>query len=535
MNQLINDLERDDLLNLEPVAIDTARIRELTTRKLTASLGTQPGASHAVRFKTLVAACIMVGTLLAGTAAYAVGSALIVGENPLDFWFSFTSQDVAELPEGGVPIYGETLPNMEDFNVAIEQTITAEGVAVSFDSVAIDDNFVTVFFTYRFDEPVDLKTAVAQGYADVNALRMFIGQPTITLEGLTLAAAGMGAGYEAKDSTAYFAENEAGTVDARVVKTATRYLIPSMLPDDLSLNLTVTPTADGRHVFTSAVPEALNFTLALDKSAASPYTRIAEAGNYEFTIEGEVWTLDVEKFAVSPFGAVLVIDPHEGESADSGAAATATSGSTDTSTDSARYLGLRDISLLDQDGATLRLLAPESAQQAGVRVGYVIPAQAAARISSIVIQPSVSAPHAQSASYAVTDIGARMPTGPDRGLILRDYQVAGNTIRFACEPYGTPLPTRLDDPAIYGMPANSGQEVYLPELIIDDSGLDPASLLGRAEYGLDPETGLYLYTLSFYTADEALLRQISSFHVVYSSGEPSFDSTQSLTLNLQAK
>jgi hypothetical protein len=513
-----DDLEKDDLLDLEPVALDTARIRELTARKLTASSGARTAAPRTVRFKMLIAACIMAGTLLAGTAAYAVGSALIVGQNPLDFWFSFTSNEVAELPEGGVPVYGETLPNMEDFNVTVGQTITAEGVAVTLDTIAIDDNFVTVFFTYRFDEPVDLGTVAAQGYADVDALRMFAGQPTVTLDGLTLAASEGGAGYEAKDSTAYFAENEAGIVDNRVLKAATRYLIPTMLPDDVSLTLTIEPTADGRHVLTSAVPEIMEFAVAVDKSAASPYTHIAEPGTYKFTIEGQTWTLDVEKFAVSPFGAVLVINPHEGDS-----------------TDGVRYLGLRDVALLDQNGAALQLLAPESAQQTGLQVGYVVPAQTASHITSVAIQPTTIAPHARSSSYAVTDIGAQMPTGPDRGLILRDYQVRGNTIRFICEPYGAPLPTRFDDPAINGMPTDSEQEIYLPDLIIDDSDLDPALLAGHVENGLDPETGLYLYAITFSTADEALLRQISSFHVPYESGEPSFDSTQSLTLTLHKK
>jgi hypothetical protein len=504
LDALMNDLENDQLLALEPIAMDTNRIKALTHGKLRAQTAHVRKTQRLVRprFKMLIAACIVFGALIVGTAAYAIGSILLVGENPLSFSFNFDSVDMVDLPEGGVPIYGEQVSNLEQYNVAVGQRLETDGVAVTLDTVALDDNFVLVFLTYEFDEPVDLTAVVKPGYADVDALRMFTGQPTVSLDGLQL----LGVGYEAKDSTAYFADAE-----QRVVKTATQYLIPTMLPNELNLSVTVKPTSNDRHVLVSAVPEHLNFSVALDKSAAAAQTRAIKPGVYDFTIEGQTWSLDLQKFAITPFGAVIVVNTHEDEQS------------------SANYLGLWDFALVDQNGTTLQRFAPASAQQGAVHAALI--RDLPSGLSALSINPPTSAPRREVAPYLLSDIGMQIPTDASNGLILREVRVSGSELITSFEPYGNKVPLSLNDPARYsGSPV--GTDFYLPEVILNFDSLDPYLFLGSVDGGLDEATGLYVVTHRFYSANEEQIRQITSFHVPFAPGVITYDSTQTVSLAL---
>jgi hypothetical protein len=519
METLMNDMEMDELLALEPVPIDTTRVKKLTAHKLQAqrkqSAHARPRSQTQARgrlrshFRLLVAACV-VGTLLIGTAAYAVGS-LIVGENPLGFLYQAPDKGFysADATNEAIPIYGRELTNLDQFNTPVGQTIQSDGVAVTLDSVAIDDNFVEVYLTYRYDEPVDLASVVAPGYTGNPAIAMFTAQPAVTLNEFELRGA-------PKDSSAYFEDD-----DPHIIKKAVRYLIPTMLPDELTLTVTLEPFTD-THVLVSAVPEPLNFTVALDKGAAATYTTALEPGTYEFTIEGKLWTLDLKKFAVTPFGAVMVVDNHGNSWADRAAGAT---------DDTTRYLGLRDFALVDQSGTEWRLIAPSSAQQDSIEAGFIT--GISADVSSLQLAPLNAIVQKGLRSYSVSDIGARLEVDPNNGFWLREYRVEGNTVSFITEPYGDRPLGNEGGNAGY-LSANGGGD-YLVDFTLNEGDLDPADLGGLVESSYDAATNLYTHTISFYTATEDILRQIESFSVFYDSypaGEPDHDTSQALTLDL---
>jgi hypothetical protein len=371
--------------------------------------------------------------------------------------------------------------------------------------VAIDDNFIVVFLTYQFDDPVDTAASAGEGYSDRDAWRMCAGQPVEALDGLVLNSEEGGAGFESKDSAAYFADES-----QRIVKTATQYLIPVLLPNELTLSVTVEPTAtDERHVLISAVPEPLTFTVGLDKTAAAALTHAIEPGTYDFNIEGKTWTLDLQKFAITPFGAVIVVNTHEGEQGN------------------AHYLGLWDFDLMDQSGAVLQRFAPGSAQNGAIHAAFI--RSLPAGLTSICIAPPTTAPRPFLSSYALSDIGARMPTNANNGLILREVRVEGNLLTIISEPYGDMVPISLGA-ALENSGAGAQGIWYKPEFIVDTDGLDPYLYDGLVEYGLDDSTGLYVFTYSFYTASEDQIRQLSHYYLPYDPGEITYDTAQAVTL-----
>jgi hypothetical protein len=511
------------LLEWEPDHIDEERMFSRVSEKLrlspaTASPATTPidsastthRPSHmrktqrpARRWKTVLIAAAIVAALplLAGAGIY-----LATGENPIDYAFKNPSPDKTPfLEEGGIPIHGIEMPNLELFNAPIGQTIESVGVAVTFDTIAVDDNFVTVFLTYEFDEPVDLSTAVAEGWVGSDAINLFASQPAIWANGQRI-----GTGYtrESKDSTCYFAD-EARTV----VKQVTRYLIPGWLPDNLDIKVTLAPSRNAA-VYRSALQETISFEVQVDKSAASTQTHGVAPGPYVFdTADGER-ILDIEKFALTPFGAVLTIRAHW----------------TDEGTWDGRYLRIQDLQLsapsdteiariarfsygdaiLGDDFISVELRAHYEDTNAGPFrtdttevLPFDITALTIAPLKEVVVRPDANVnPDGylyERNLYSLSDIGVNMPTSPNGGLILKNVEVKGSRLTITAETYGD---------------CTGAEMVTRSEGIIT---LNERNRSGILTSSYDANTRIFTQVIDYYAATEDEIRNITTISVIYST------------------
>jgi hypothetical protein len=493
----------ETLLELEPAPVDTQRILARTTEKLneedereTAYLPlrptrpTRPFRKPLRRWKAvLVAAAIVVMLpLLMGAGFF-----LAVGENPIDYIFKNSSPDEVLLEEGGIRIHGIEIPGLEQFNASVGETVTCAGVSVTFDSIAIDDNFVEVFFTYQFDEPVDLATAVDKGFVAADAINQFIPQPTVSLNGEMVGAPGRAS----KESSSYFADDE-----KRTVKQVTRFLIPGWLPDNLEVAATLAPYTSN-YVYVSALPEPVAFNTWVDKSAASASTRSVEPGQYTFETAAGARILDIEKLAVTPSGAVLSLRPHW----------------TDEGVWDPNYLQIQDLEFSSpgiphiarfsysepvpgDDLIFVELLAADTSEGGWIDL---LPLD----IIELTITPlkeSVVGPNAhvspdgvmtEARIYELSNIGVDIPVSPTGGLILKDVTVKDNRLTIRAETYG---------------------DCKGAELISQDEGI--TSLNAQNRSGLrtsdyNPESRIFTQTTEYYAATEDEIKSITQIAVLY--------------------
>ncbi|MDR0514043.1 MAG: DUF4179 domain-containing protein [Coriobacteriaceae bacterium] len=528
LEKLMEEMKMDTLLALEPIAIDTEKVKELAFRRILAipeDLGhhnapqgrrsrPMPRRSPTRRLdptrrkmpypRMLVAACIVVGSLFVGTAAYAIGSALMVGNNPLD-WREKSSY------------YGYSVPNLDQFNVPIGQTLESDGASVTLDAIAIDDNLVKAFLTYRFNEPIEayLTEEARSLYADRpddSGFRWMamevVGAPSIDLGGLVLSPSIFPGGQtNLKDTDSYFADDE-----YRVYKTSVQYLIPEMLPDQLDVTVKISPT-EGYYVLKPAVSEPLTFAATIDKGSAAQYTVAFEPGIYEFDIEGVTWKLDLKKFAKTPFGTLICYDTHNDEGL----------------VEETRFIGRGDLRFFDQDGNSYHGISPGSANSGRLMVTFFSDLPESA--TSLSFCPPIKQPATHDRSYPVTDIGVKMPVTPTRGFYLRDYRIEytpeGFVQTIVSQPYGfTDIKvdiTELPPEAIEFQGTDKLYQVSFDGMSGDfqnDAGdIAPQELLGLQLSDFDPydpATNLFTQKVRYYSAGEDTLRRIPGIRVRYS-------------------
>jgi hypothetical protein len=521
------------LLEWEPDHIDSERMFNRVSEKIGLSAtATPPTAAptrstsgthrrlHARRSHTLLrrwktvliaAALIVALPLLTGAGVY-----LATGENPIDFVFKNPSPGEVLFEEGGIRTHGIEIPNLEQLNAPIGQTVRSTGVAVTLDTIAIDDNFVSVFFTYEFDEPVDLDTAVAEGWIAANAINLFTPQPTIWANGEMI---GDGQNRESKESTCYFAD------DARtVVKQTTRYMIPGWLPDDLNIEVSLAPFTSA-HVYRSALQETVSFAAQIDKSAASAQTRGIAPGQYVFNTAGGERILDIEKLALTPFGAVLTIRAHW----------------TDEGNWDGRYLRIQDLQLSADPDAQITRIARFSyedttpgddlisvellARYGDLQTGrtevlpFDITTLTIAPLRSVVTGPDTNVdPNGdlyEHNLYSLRDIGVNMPTSPTGGLVLKSVTVEGSRLTITAETYGDCTGTEL---------------IPLDEGIITLNERNRAGLL-TSNY--DADTRIFTQVTDYYAATEDEIRNITTISVGYGASV-GFDDAAAKTFELTA-
>jgi hypothetical protein len=494
-------------LGLSPAAASPAATSPVTAPTRGTSAAHRP--SHmrqpqrpARRWKAaLIAAAIVVALpLLTGAGVY-----LATGENPIDYAFKNPSPEEVLLEEGGIRIHGIEIPNLEQFNAPIGQTVESAGVAVTLDAIAIDDNFVAVFFTYEFDEPIDLSTVVAEGWAGADAINLFAPQPTIWANDQEI---GIGHNRESKESTCYFADNT-----RTVIKQTTRYLIPGWLPDELDIKVSLAPFTS-THVYRSALQETISFEAQIDKSAASVQTHGIAPGQYVFdTVDGER-ILDIEKCALTPFGAVLTIRAHW----------------TDEGTWDKNYLRIQDLkfsassddqiariarfsygdTIPGDDFISVELLADYGEDSTGTLptarievLPFDITALTIAPLKGVVAAPNANVSpegylHERN-FYSLSDIGVNMPTSPAGGLVLKSVEVEGSRLTITAETYG---------------------DCTGAEMIPRDEGiitLNERNRSGRQTSSYDAATRIFTQVTDYYAATEDEIRNITTISVSYNA------------------
>ncbi|MDR3315447.1 MAG: DUF4179 domain-containing protein [Coriobacteriales bacterium] len=509
-DNIMDDTPLEDLLALEPQEVDTEKIARLTLQKIAlgdgmhnqrrraATMQHEPRRRSAAtaqrkpRRVAFYALAAVLATLFVGGTAFAIGS-LLAGPNPIEF------EDVT--------VKGQPLADREKFNVAVGQTVELDGVSVTCDTVAVDGNFVDVYLTYTYDDPIDLSAELGIELSENDyAFHMFTPQPTVSVNGYSIGQAGR----EAKDGNTYFADDE-----HKVIKTVTDYLIPITVSDVVEIEVTIDPLTsnDGS---TSALPEQVVFKTQVDISGAATETVAVAPGQYEFVIDGQTRILDLEKLAITPFGVVISVHTHD-----------------DALSAGGTYLDLRDFRIIDDQGneygksvpdpnpplgshnahyMPYSLFTPGSALQGELHAGELRGGPAG--IKSFTIVPISKVNESGPRTYGLTDIGVQIPVTPTGGYYLRSYQVSGNILTITAEPYGDEIVS------------------HSSEFILDDDSLDEQALDGLMTTSYDKETNLYTTQLEFYTASEEEIREITHFHVYYYEGEPLFAGDISLTLPL---
>ncbi|MDR3036902.1 MAG: hypothetical protein LBU31_00615 [Coriobacteriales bacterium] len=467
-------------------------------------------------FKIAAAAAALM--LITVATAVAATNALRLEYQPIDF--------------GGrvLAIHGIPVGDVEVSGTALGQSVQLDGVAVSFDTVAADDNFIVAYFTLVFDEPLDLDAAVADerggdpyrvdGY-DAYKLWYYLPPVSLVANGIELGRA---------DMDLRFKEAASFMPDERTIKFAVRYLVPTLLPDVFTLRANLLPST-ARGINKPALNEPANFTTSVDKSTVTKSTQLVEPGLYTFqTVEGPRY-LDIEKLASSPFGTVLTVRRHWTED-----------GSLD-----GRYLGndsfsAADFKLFDDKGNELGTFSYSSPDDGSPYTSYEIRHSTltpqpddpqtldddrSALISNEdigaltivpVVEPLGTATGPR--TYSVQDIGAKIPVSATSGYYLEDYRVESSKIIIVARSYGM-----------------NGTPDYLDEFQLDDDGLVTLTenyRSGRIEEDYDPATGMYTITHSYYAATNEELLSIESFKVYY-WGNPVIDTAAGQTLVLMPR
>jgi hypothetical protein len=459
--------------------------------------------SRATRLLVAVAALLLVGV----GSAFALNGILNYNYPGLDEPFNISRW------AGSPSFYGQQTVNAEDCSVAVGETIDSAGVAVTLDAIATDGNIATVFLTYEFDEPVVLDEVVTENYDALDAVNVFTSQLRVSVNGIEIGSVSSSPGADdAKDAQAYFADDE-----QRVIKKASQYIIPMSLPNELEITVSVEPYTSSR-VFVSAVFETLTFSpVTVDVSPFAAGIMSVEPGQYSFIVDGVTRTLDLEKLSVGPLGGVISLRPHaiDGER-------------------NIDYFDLHEFQILDQDGNALGVTAPARASEGELHAGYLrdIPEN----LTSISLVSPTSSARGEARSYAAGDVGAKIEIMPGGGFYLREYKVEGTTLTFVAEAYGVARERGFSGAdamkgyAVDEIDEGSDTRLSNPDFMLDEGSIAPK---GRAEPTYDEETGIYTYTITFYEADEDLIRQIPGFKVSYNPGLIEYDHAQALSLPLR--
>lgn len=479
ISEAMNDAYMDELLNIEPIEIDTDAITKKTFSKLEIS-SKAPG-RHKFFHTALIAAAII---LALSTVVYAGSVIYGMMQQKVDY---FNLNPNNSTPVNAPVYHGALEMDIEQFNAAVGATAQAEGTTITLDTVAADNNFINAFFTIVYDEPVDLNAHqfVEDFWPDYYKLRYVIPSFGIKIDGKEVLG-----GFSTSDT------DDPYMADEYTVKTMVRWVCPTILPDVFELNIEgQQPSLNG-----DVSTETFTFDVTIDKSASAAKTLAAKPGIYSLDTADGQRTLDLNKLAATPFGAVFSVNGHwDGDELNPNPA----------------YLMPEDFYITDDKGNVLNtfwnnVVSSGSPYYALEIIGCAPDAK------SITLTPILDKQNyddTETRTYSLSNIGAKIELDNMGGYYLENYIVEDSRISLVLRPYGR-------------------CNYFAGGIVIDTDGVSLAGgRSGLINEQIDRKTGLLTYSISFYAATPEELQKITTFTAFY-NGAYELDEGAAITLPL---
>lgn len=427
--------------------------------------------------------------------------------NPLTNAPSQNGQTSGNTPsvDNSVPFFEGVENAIDSITTDVNQSISADGVTLTLDTVTMDDNFVDAVFTAKYSDPVDLGDIFADETASKSiqtlwftpGFWMCIGEDPNPGKGNVIPQTDPPQGTFIDDST---------------LRVTARFQLPDVYDDNVDIYFrTATLTnAEGRDVVGQMNAESDNnifvYQASVDKSAAKPYIKAAEPKEYTFNTVDGVKKLTLKKLIFSPLGTLISYEfPQDNYS--NAALKDA--------------MAINNLYIEDDLGNVANLYSDmgRSTQFEDYQMYELLGLSPDAE--SITVTPIISNPggFSENRIYSMDGIeGQRIEVNPFGGYIVKRVSIKENRIEFEVTPYGR---VHLGG---FGI-----------DFVMDDEdALPPENLKASTENTYDSATGNYTYALTYYTAAESQIRDIKSFYVHYDGGI-ALDENAAITIPLSYK
>lgn len=553
ISELMDAAFSSELMHIAPEEGDTERIKSAVYAKIKVpAAGTAAAAMEPAEKKEPVKARKMkkgrvwrsvlaaAAVLTVGTTGVLAASGLLrLSENSIPYFAPASSQSSAAPSENShdavKPLFHQGMqPDLEQFNTPVGQTVSDSGVSMTLDTIAMDDNFVSLFLTVDYGKPIDFEAIYPDDYPGNGGKmpeysKLIHGfAPSLWLSvDKSISTDGDNIWPESRD--AYF-------VDDQTIQVSLRYQLTEDLPDECVVHARAFDMrdADGNRLAGQGMEDnAFGFSIPVDKSEAAVYTRRAEPVEQVFTVnrfevqeedaqseeEAPAMVLQQESFRLkrlqaTPFGTLITIGLDVESLTEEEIMA---GGSPEVS-----GIGFNDLYFEDSEGNVLEVYhepgtgynpyAPELTEEL---LGLSPTAES---ITAMPLQFNPDGKN-ESRTYELDGIvGKKIETSSLGGYTVEAFTVSGGTVELQLRPYG-----------------HSGSYGYQTEFIFDDDNITLAggrSGLIRQQY--NRETGIYTYAVDYYAATEAELLDIKTMHVSYDE-HYTIDRSQAVTIPLQLK
>ena len=415
-----------------------------------------PGRARVARRGMVVAVAAVMVVLLSG-AAYAATSLLQMGPGGAEFFSSGRN----------LPVFNSMQAGASGLSAEVGQTVEAEGVRVTLDSVSSDRNVANLYFTMEKDGGFDLDAqSIYEGSNENEWTRLQNIAPMFRYELLTTDGQSLGTGTVSMLDA--YLEDDALKCMERIVPEA-------VLPDQVIVKLTNAYSS----VLPDEVGEGLAFEVGLDLSTVEQPRDLGAQDIVFDTSDGQK-TLHVARLTASELGTVLVTK-NEWVTGDDGMSSSIPDNvlsptmvkMTDDQGNVLRFVNPGDGGGYNPDGPVVVELAGLASDATSVTFTPMLETDAAKAgnvpgndEATVEARKALNAQNEQQAD--VSQIGAQIPTSEYGGYTVADWTVENNTVAIRLTPYG------WDPSGLYGM----------FELVPDD---DNVTLL--ADEWTDPETG----------------------------------------------
>ena len=543
---------KDDMDNVEPIEIDESRIFDMIQACTTENRQVKKIPSRLFRILVAAALILAFSALAYGTSEIVRHYGHYMGSGEVDYFIS--AQDKNEKSPIPEPAYfGALDAEIALFNSPVKQTVELPGMSITFDTVAVDDNFINAFFTIVFDEPLDIVPGWqpdALGHLQPAKEMLRRNLPYFDAAVYTDEPIEREVDLSIPSTDAYM-------VDSRTAKIMGRWIIPFDISDEFGLIIRANTSEFSDESLLYDEVLLTEFDLPIDKSAPTKFTRSAISKELVFETDDASKRLDLRRLAISPFGGVVSIDPHwlpefdkpdsvhyfanSREQGLSSLSSSSLSSSSFVLKKEGGYASLGEFMITDDRGNVLNLIKHEYwvvvensrfAYEAYEFRGYTPNTQSITITPIYPLWDAIELLYHEDGlvedvfpesyeydfrSYSVDDIGVKIPTSSLGGFILESFEISGSRVTWVLRPYGW-----------------SNYQISLEPDVRDlveiwNNPLEPA--LQGPWARIDYSTGNLIYTVDFNPALSGELFLIKSFVVPY-DGDYQVDADAAITLPL---
>ena len=463
--------------------------------------------SRGLRQRTVaVLAAAVAATLAIGGAAY--GGARLLGVGPSEAPF---------FQGANLPVYDSMKQGAASMSAEVGQTVQADGVQVTLDSISCDRNVANAYLTFEREGGFDLDAlSLYEGSQENEWSRLQRLVPlfrfTALRDGETLCEG------DVRVLDAY--TDESGAVKCLL------HLVPeTVLPDQVEIQLHAESPwtiEGGLRIGEEGQAASIDYSVGLDLSNVEA-PRGFERQTLEFQTSEGMKRLPVERFSVSELGCVLVAsnDSASVESVDGGGVASLQSG----------FMSLNLLKISDGEGNVLQTIDAGDGHAESARGSRVVEYAGIDRNAANVTftpytQIDAESFALESVQIDAAHIGAQLATSEYGGYELAGYDVADSTVSISLKPYGM----------TFGFVPELNTEELPATLETKSVGPEGESYTGR-HVGIlwrkwDYATGDVLQMTSYYAATDDELRSMAAYRYVSLFGTFQEERDAALTCDL---